>query len=97
MRNDIWRKWFVEIREIVGPTQKWPRRILITFMKTHYSNQDRFSIFVFLCVNGMYPPRVVEFFDKTQILDTAANRQLTWLLQNWTRYKAWNVSLNKSV
>jgi len=97
MRNNTWRKFFVEFREVVGPTPKWPRKILNTYMKKHYTNQDRFSIFVFLAVNGCFPPRIVQFFHATQNLDKSAVRQIDWLLHNWSRYKAWNVSLNKSI
>lgn len=97
MRTQTWRKLFIHIQEIVGPTKKWPRKVLFVFMKPHYSNQDRFTLYVFLCVNGMFPPHVYNFFKQTQNLDKPAHRQLVWLESNWTRYKAWNVSLNKSV
>lgn len=98
--NYIKRRWLVRLQDIIGPSHLWPRQIRrMIFEKTHINNKERFTFMVFAMNNGFNPALVIEFFEQAYSFDSAAWRQINWVIKNYPvkRWKSWNVIMQRTV
>lgn len=90
---------FVEVRDLVGPTHKWPRSIQRTLLQQrHLNNQDRFKIIVFLLANGVAPHLIKALLNARFKFDQEALRHIDYIINKYpsSNWKAWNVAMNKT-
>lgn len=94
------RTLFVQIRDLVGPTHKWPRAIQrLLLQQKSLSNPDRFKLIVFLLANGVPPPMIKALLNARFKFDQEALRHIDYIINKYpsSNWRAWNVAANRSV
>lgn len=87
------------LKDLIGPTHKWPNTIRKTFLsKKHMTNPERFKVTIFFLNNGVNPVLIKECYKIMFKFDRSANTQIDYLIKKYpsSKWKAWNVHLNKS-
>ena len=97
--GEQYRLW-MDIQDIVGPANQWPRQIRLNFWAHHLSHWERIRTAAFIWINGLNPEVFYDWCDLRQrmIRGSIQHRhflQLFGYFEEGRRYRlwSWNVSM----
>lgn len=96
----VWPQWYSYLVRVVGTLADWPRSLVpLVLDRRHLSNQERFTVTVFLLANGVPPDAVRHYFRFRFNFDVEAWRQITWVINNYpgSQWRAWHVGERRSI
>lgn len=98
--NSEFRRYFVQVQNLIGRTHLWPQAIRNTLLtKPHLTNVDRFKVVIFFLCNGVSPQLIKSLLYSKFTFDQDAQRHIEYLITKYptSRWTAWNIAMNKSI